>query len=72
MTVSRQATVRQFDATTRCGDVLTDDGVVHEFDAAAFDVSGLRMLRLGQRVRLTIDDAGRVRSLHIATFPDPA
>jgi hypothetical protein len=42
------------------------------FDAAAFATSGLRLLRLGQRVRLEIDDAGRVRSLTIATFPDPA
>lgn len=67
-----QATVRNFDAATRCGDVLTDDGAVIEFDAAAFDSSGLRLLRLGQRVRLEHDDAGRVRSLNIATFPDPA
>ena len=67
-----QATVRTFDETTRCGDVLTDDGATISFDAAAFDASGLRLLRLGQRVRLRQDDAGRVRSLTIATFPDPA
>ncbi|HVT65289.1 MAG TPA: hypothetical protein VHD81_09055 [Mycobacteriales bacterium] len=67
-----QATVRHFDESTRCGDVLTDQGAVIEFDAAAFDTSGLRLLRLGQRVRLEIDDAGRVRSVVIATFPDPA
>ena len=69
---AQQATVRQYDETTRSGDVLTDDGAVLTFDAAAFDASGLRLLRLGQRVRLQIDDAGRVRSLTIATFPDPA
>jgi hypothetical protein len=66
-----QATVRTFDETTRCGDVLADDGTVLSFDAAAFDLSGLRLLRLGQRVRLQTDDAGRVKSLTIATFPDP-
>jgi 2-phospho-L-lactate guanylyltransferase len=67
-----QATVRFYDEATRCGDVLTDAGVVLTFDAAAFDLSGLRLLRLGQRVRLQTDDAGQVRSLTIATFPDPA
>lgn len=67
-----QATVRAYDESSRSGDVLTDQGEVLTFDAAAFDVSGLRLLRLGQRVRLTVDDTGRVRSLTIATFPHPA
>jgi hypothetical protein len=67
-----QATVRHYDETTRGGDVLLDDGTAIDFDADAFDLSGLRLLRLGQRVRLDIDDAGRVRSLTIATLPDPA
>jgi 2-phospho-L-lactate guanylyltransferase len=67
----RQATVRSYDEATRSGDVLTDDGSVITFDAAAFDTSGLRLLRLGQRVKLRCDDTGRVRSLTIATFPDP-
>jgi hypothetical protein len=66
-----QGTVRSFDDVTRSGDVFLDDGTVLAFDAAAFATSGLRLLRLGQRVRLEIDDAGRVRSLTIATFPDP-
>lgn len=64
---SLQATVRRYDAATRCGDVLTDDGRVVEFDAAAFEASGLRLLRLGQRVRLDIDDAGRVRAVWLPT-----
>ncbi|HVX70499.1 MAG TPA: hypothetical protein VHA79_12515 [Mycobacteriales bacterium] len=67
-----QGTVRNFDEVARSGDLLLDDGSVLAFDAAAFATSGLRLLRLGQRVRLEIDDAGRVRSLTIATFPDPA
>jgi cold shock CspA family protein len=69
--VKVQATVRHYDEQTRGGDVLLDNGDVVEFEAAAFDRSGLRLLRLGQRVRLDIDGAGRVRSLTIATFPDP-
>jgi 2-phospho-L-lactate guanylyltransferase len=67
-----QATVRCYDEATRSGDALLDDGSVVTFDAEAFDRSGLRLLRLGQRIRLQTDDAGRVRSLTIATFPDPA
>jgi len=67
-----QGTIRNFDEVTKSGDLLLDDGSVVAFDAVAFASSGLRLLRLGQRVRLEIDDAGRVRSLTIATFPDPA
>jgi hypothetical protein len=66
-----QGTIRNFDEVTKSGDLLLDDGSVVAFDAGAFASSGLRLLRLGQRVRLEIDDAGRVRSLTIATFPDP-
>jgi cold shock CspA family protein len=67
-----QGTVRRFDAETRCGDVLLDDGTVVGFDGEAFARSGLRLLRPGQRVRLGYDDAGSVRSVVIPTFPDPA
>jgi 2-phospho-L-lactate guanylyltransferase len=51
--------------------VLLDDGAVMTFDAAAFDLSGLRLLRIGQRVRLRLDADGRVEFVTIATFPDP-
>jgi 2-phospho-L-lactate guanylyltransferase len=66
-----QATVRSFDPRTRTGDVLMDDGSVVEFPARAFDASGLRLLRLGQRVRLELDADGTVGFLTIATLPDP-
>lgn len=66
-----QATVRRFDPRTRVGDVLLDDGSLLEFPASAFDASGLRLLRLGQRVRLDVDDEGRVTFLTIATLADP-
>lgn len=66
-----QATVRSFDPYTRTGDVLLDDGAVLEFPARAFDASGLLLLRLGQRVRLQLDAAGRIDFLTIATLPDP-
>jgi 2-phospho-L-lactate guanylyltransferase len=67
-----QGTVRQFDLETRCGDVLLDDGQVLAFGAQAFDASGLRLLRLGQRVRLRVGDDGVVQLVTVATFPDPA
>jgi 2-phospho-L-lactate guanylyltransferase len=66
-----QGTVRRFDAHTRDGDVLLDDGSVLAFPARAFDASGLRLLRLGQRVRLELADDGTVSFLTIATLPDP-
>lgn len=67
-----QATVREFDPQTRSGDVLLDDGSVKTFGADAFDASGLRLLRLGQRVRLRVDAEGAVSFLTLATFRDPA
>jgi 2-phospho-L-lactate/phosphoenolpyruvate guanylyltransferase len=65
-----QATVRSFDATTHSGDVLFDDGTALSFDASAFDPSGLLLLRVGQRVRLRLDDAGEVVFVTLATFAD--
>jgi hypothetical protein len=65
-----QATVRTFDPRTRTGEVLLDDGRALAFPARAFDASGLRLLRLGQRVRLRLDDAGAIEFLTIATLPD--
>jgi 2-phospho-L-lactate guanylyltransferase len=66
-----QGTVRSFDEHSRTGDVLLDDGTVLAFPSAAFDKSGLRLLRLGQRVRLRVDTAGKVTFLTIATLADP-
>ena len=66
-----QGTVRTFDPRTRTGDVLLDDGTLMAFPARAFDASGLRLLRLGQRVRLRLDDSGTIDFVTIATLPDP-
>lgn len=64
-----QATVRSYDPSTRSGSVLLDDGRPLEFDAAAFDAGGLRLLRLGQRVRLDTDSSGAITRITIATLP---
>jgi 2-phospho-L-lactate guanylyltransferase len=47
-----QGTVASYDADERSGTVLLDDGTELVFPPAAFDASGLRLLRPGQRVRL--------------------
>ena len=49
--------------------MLLDDGRALAFPASAFDSSGLRLLRLGQRVRLETDDSGAVVRLTIVTLP---
>ncbi|MBY8344771.1 hypothetical protein LXH13_28200 [Streptomyces spinosirectus] len=52
-----QATAYTYDANTRTGSVLLDDGTPLSFDAAAFDAGGLRLLRPGQRVRIEVENA---------------
>jgi 2-phospho-L-lactate guanylyltransferase len=69
-----QATVRHFDPATRSGSVVLDDGVELPYDGAAFDAAGLRLLRVGQRVRIAVADSpsGRVVTfLTILTLRDP-
>jgi hypothetical protein len=54
--------------------VLLDDGLRLPFDATAFARSGLRSLRLGQRVRLEIEGRGddqAVTALTVVTLPLP-
>jgi 2-phospho-L-lactate/phosphoenolpyruvate guanylyltransferase len=51
-----QATVHQFDVTTGAGSVLLDDGTRLPFAAPAFEDSGLRLLRPGQRLTVEVRD----------------
>lgn len=55
-----QATVATFDTRTRAGTLLLDDGSALAFPAEAFARSGLRLLRLGQRVSVDADATGAV------------
>ncbi|MCW2641860.1 MAG: cofC [Dactylosporangium sp.] len=64
-----QGTVATFDEQTGAGSVLLDDGAELAFPAEAFAASGLRLLRMGQRVRLDRDDAGKVTRVTLPTFP---
>jgi 2-phospho-L-lactate guanylyltransferase len=63
-----QGTVASYDARTRSGTLLLDDGTRIEFPAAAFDASGLRLLRLGQRLRIERDESGEVARVTLPTF----
>jgi 2-phospho-L-lactate guanylyltransferase len=48
--------------------LLLDDGTPVTFGRAAFDLSGLRLLRLGQRVSLEYGPDGEVDKIAIPTF----
>ena len=62
-------TVRTFDDELHSGTVFLDDGAVLVFDADAFAVGGLRLLRVGQRVRLRrAGEGGPVNAITLATF----
>jgi 2-phospho-L-lactate guanylyltransferase len=57
-----QATVATFDAATGSGTLLRDDGSELPYPAGAFEASGLRLLRVGQRVTCeTAEDGSVVR-----------
>lgn len=60
-----QGTIATFDTDTRSGTLLLDDGSELVFGAAAFDRSGLRLLRLGQRVSIEAQPDGQVHRVLI-------
>jgi 2-phospho-L-lactate guanylyltransferase len=51
-----QATVHRYDPETRTGSVLRDDGRELVFGAPALESSGLRLLRVGQRLTVDVVD----------------
>ncbi|CAA9362638.1 MAG: hypothetical protein AVDCRST_MAG72-2411 [uncultured Nocardioidaceae bacterium] len=66
-----QGTVSSFDHDSTSGTVLLDDGLEVPFDADALTGTGLRFLRPGQRVRLSVtgdDSALRIEKLQILTL----
>lgn len=60
-----QGTIATFDPDSRGGTLLLDDGTELPFDATAFDGSGLRRLRPGQRVDIEAEASGVVRRVGI-------
>ncbi|WP_232534062.1 cold-shock protein [Plantactinospora sp. KBS50] len=63
-----QGTVASFDPSSRSGTLLLDDGTRLDFPPAAFDASGLRLLRLGQRVHVERTTDGQVSRVAIPTM----
>lgn len=66
-----QGTVKLYDEQSREGSLLMEDRTEVVIDAASLDGSGLRSLRLGQRVRFDLaDEGGRkvARALNIVTM----
>jgi 2-phospho-L-lactate guanylyltransferase len=63
-----QGTVSEFESASGSGAVLLDDGSRVPFPAAAFAASGLRLLRVGQRVRLEREPDGTVARVTLVTM----
>jgi cold shock CspA family protein len=66
-----QGTIKDFDETGRTGVLLTDDRAEVVIDADSLDASGIRTLRIGQRVKYEPeerDGATVARSLRIVTW----
>lgn len=66
-----QANVANFDLDTGAGSLLTDDGRRLDLPADVFDASGLRELRLGQRIRYESQGSGddeRVTKIQIVSL----
>lgn len=67
-----QATVLTFDPATGSGTVVADAGTIVAFGSEAFAAGGLRLLRPGQRVRLTRSAAGVVEAVTVSTLTLPS
>jgi cold shock CspA family protein len=66
-----QGTIRDFDEESRAGSLLMEDRTEVAIDATSVEGSGIRTLRIGQRVRFDlVEEGGRklARTLRIVTF----
>lgn len=66
-----QGTVKGFDEQERTGTLLMEDRTEVQIDATSLEGSGLRFLRMGQRVRFDlVEEGGRklARTLRIVTL----
>jgi cold shock CspA family protein len=60
-----QGTIATYHSQTHAGTLLLDDGTEVAFPAEAFRRSGLRLLRLGQRVTVEAGPDGAVARVHL-------
>ncbi|HEV8571837.1 MAG TPA: cold shock domain-containing protein [Actinomycetota bacterium] len=66
-----QGTIKTYDIEKRTGVLLTDDEEEIQIDPTSVEGSGIRYLRIGQRVKFDLtDEAGKklARSLRLVTF----
>jgi 2-phospho-L-lactate guanylyltransferase len=66
-----QGTIKSYDADSKSGIILDDTKEEQSFDAESFRHSGIRMFRIGQRVKYQVvghGDKAHVRDLTIVTF----
>jgi cold shock CspA family protein len=66
-----QGTIKHYDPTTRSGVLLQDDRTEVLIDVSSTEGSGLRYLRIGQRVKYDLADEGGkkvARTLRHITF----
>ena len=66
-----QGTIKSYDVQSRDGVLLTDDEQEIHIDATSVEGSGIRYLRIGQRVTFDLADEGGkklARSLRLVTF----
>lgn len=63
-----QGTVATYDPVGRRATLLLDDGRRVDVPPDAVDASGLRLLRLGQRLRVESDDTGRITRVTLVTM----
>ena len=66
-----QGTIKDFAEDERAGSLLMEDASEVTIDATSLEGSGIRTLRLGQRVKFAlIEESGRkiARELRIVTF----
>jgi cold shock CspA family protein len=66
-----QGTIKDFSEGERTGSLLMDDATEVTIDATSTEGSGLRTLRIGQRVKFdVVEDSGKkiARTLRIVTL----
>jgi len=66
-----QGTIRDYDAESRTGSLMTDDRTEVSIDATSMEGAGLIDLRIGQRVRFDLVDQGGTkvaRTLRLVTL----
>jgi len=66
-----QGTIKHFDPETRDGSLLMEDATEVRIDATSVEGAGIRLLRIGQRVRFDlIEESGAklARTLRLVTF----